>query len=247
MEAESLNAGDYLLQVKQPWLRDMKQDLIIPLQKKALLHPFIKEARAGTLPRYKLRRLLSDVLWIVVGFPEYIAALAARCPRYNHRVKAGLLENAFNERTHPHLLGKTIEAFGGNPEVLLQGPEYAYKPTTVMWNMRNWIELCVYQKPWIEGVAACAVGIEAIVPTIFGEILKASKEKYGLQGEGLTWLEIHGGEVEQSHGNEGLMLLDNLVNPDDEDTKKRCWIAIERSASLLAIDFLDEFYAAKES
>jgi hypothetical protein len=116
-----------------------------------------------------------------------------------------------------------------------------------MWHLRNWIELCVYQKPWIEGVAVCAVGIEAIVPTTFGEIVRASKEKYGLQGEALTWMEIPGGEVEQGHGNEGLMLLDNLVNPDDEDTKKRCWNVVERSASLLAIDFLDEFYEIEEA
>ena len=41
---------------------------------------------------------------------------------------------------------------------------------------------------------------------------------YGLQDDDLEWFAIHGGAVEQEHGNDGLLILERYVAPDDLET-----------------------------
>src|SRR5581483_7758433 len=138
-----------------------------------------------------------------------------------------LLQNAYEEHTHPRLLANAINALGGDGDSVLNDVEWTYEPSDWAWHARNWIETCVYHAPWIEGLAGTAVGIEAIVPTIFWPVTQALRAHYSLSEDDLTWHEIHSGEVEQSHGNEGLRLLEKYVEPSDRAMVNRCRRAVE--------------------
>ena len=223
------------------WLKEIEEEIINPLRERALNHPFIREVSEGRLPVYKVRRLLGDVLWSITGFPELIAALASRCPKYDHEVKTKLLANAYEERTHPQLLARVVRALGGDPEPMLNGPAYKYRPLKPLWHRRNWEELCVYHKPWVVAIAALGVGVESMVPYIFGTIGKGLKRHYGLKGEDMAWFRIHGGEVEMEHGEDGFRILERYVRPDDEETIAACKDAIEMTASEM-VESLDTYY-----
>jgi hypothetical protein len=56
----------------------------------------------------------------------------------------------------------------------------------------------------------------------------ALRERYGLRDDDLEWFAIHGGAVEQEHGNDGLLILGRYVAPDDLETQARCRAVVER-------------------
>lgn len=233
---------EYLYQPKVPWCQALIAEVLNPWRQRALAHPLLAAISAGQVSRQTLAAMHADILWVVTAFPEYIAALASRCPKYDHGMKAKLLENAFEERTHPRYLADVVNALGGDGDAILNDPEWTYEPGDWAWHTHNWLETCAYHLPWIEGLAGTAVGIEAIVPTIFWPITQALRTRYGLTEKELTWHEIHSGEVEQRHGNEGLRLLEKYVDPADTATVNRCRRAVDRTCKSQAQEFLDYFW-----
>lgn len=234
---------DYLYQPSVPWVRDLVDDVINPWREKALNHPFIQAVSAGQVSREALARVHSEVLWVVTAFPEIIAALASRCPKYDHEMKTKLLLNAYEEHSHPRLLANFINAMGGDGDRILYDNEWTYEPSDWAWHTKAWMDTCAYHLPWNEALAGTAVGIEAIVPTIFYPIKQALRMHYGLTDEQLTWHEIHAGEVEQEHGNEGLRLLEKYVDPKDTALVNRCRRAVDRTMKSQAQEFLDMAWA----
>jgi len=238
--AETLNT-DYLIDVQAPWLNHLKNDILEPVAGLALHHPVVAKIEAGELPKEKMVRLLSDLCWVITGFPEYVSALASRCPKNDHQVKAALLENAFIERDHPFLLARAVTALGGDGDVIINGPDWtSYEFNETIHGLRMAIEAYVFHRPWIEGMAACAVGVESVVPAIFGRIGKACIKHYGLAPEDAEWFEIHGGEVEMEHGNEGLRVLEKYVAADDLDTQAACIAAANLIAKGVGIGLFNE-------
>lgn len=213
----------YLIDVKADWLRHLKNDILEPVAVAALAHPVLKDIEAGRLPKDKFARMMANLCWVITGFPEYVSALAAGCPKNDHVVKAALLENAYIERDHPFLLAQAVNALGGPGDAILEGPDWVsfdYDPYIHM--LRMVIEGYVFHRPWIEGMAATAVGVESVVPAVFGRIGEAAVRHYGLAEEDAEWFRIHGGEVEMEHGNEGLRVLEKYVAADDINTQKAC-------------------------
>jgi pyrroloquinoline quinone (PQQ) biosynthesis protein C len=245
--ATTAQQTDYLYQPQVPWCRDLVRDVLEPWRQRSLAHPFYAALSAGQIPRQTLAALHGDVLWVVTAFPEYIAGFASRCPKYDHAMKAKLLENAYEERTHPRLLADVVNALGGPGDAILDDPEWTYEPGDWAWHTRNWLECCAFHLPWIEGLAGTAVGIEAIVPTIFWPIMQALRAHYGLTDAQLTWHEIHSGEVEQTHGNNGLRLLEKYVDPADRVMVTRCRRAVDRTCRLQSQEFLDYWWARAQS
>jgi pyrroloquinoline quinone (PQQ) biosynthesis protein C len=233
---------NYLYQPRVPWCQALVAEVLDPWRQRSLAHPLLQALGAGEVSRQTLAAMHSDVLWVVTAFPEYIAAFASRCPKYDHEMKAKLLENAYEERTHPRYLADLVNALGGDGDAILADHEWTYEPGDWAWHTKNWLECCAFHLPWIEGLAGTAVGIEAVVPTIFWPIMQALRTHYGLTDEQLTWHEIHSGEVEQSHGNNGLKLLERYVDPADTVTVNRCRRAVDRTCKLQTQEFLDYFW-----
>ncbi|HAC35371.1 MAG TPA: hypothetical protein DCF45_12720 [Gammaproteobacteria bacterium] len=232
---------DYLIDVESPWLNHLKNDILEPVAGLAIRHPVVAKIEAGELPKATIVRLLSDLCWVITGFPEYVSALASRCPKNDHAVKAALLENAFIERDHPFLLAEAVTALGGDGDAILNGPDWSsYQYSDRIHALRMVIEAYVFHRPWIEGMAACAVGVESVVPAIFGRIGEACVTHYGLPKEKAEWFEIHGGEVEMEHGNEGLRVLDKYVAADDVDTQHACIAAASLISKGVGVDLFNE-------
>lgn len=235
---------DYLV-LTQEWTQKIKDEILDPLRLRALEHPFIKEIQAGTLPRYKIIRMLQDLLWVIDDFGQAMAGLAARAPVHLHDWKRILLENAVSELDHPATLIPAIEALGGEAEHILDGPD-SWQPQMPAKYERDWTFYYALEAPWIEGVAAITVGVEGTVPSYYGLIGDALREHYGVSQEDLLYFEIHGGEVEQGHGNDGLRLLEQLVSSSDVQTQKACRRAIERISYFMAVEWLDWYYNLPE-
>ena len=232
---------DYLIDVQSPWLNHLKNDILEPVAGLALHHPTFLNIESGKLPKKDVVKLLSDLLWVITGFPEYVAALASRSPKNDHQVKAALLENAFIERDHPFMLAEAVTAMGGEGEKIISGPDWScHDYGDKIHGLRMVIEAYVFHRPWIEGMAACAVGVESVVPAIFGRVGDACIKHYGLPADKAEWFEIHGGEVEMEHGNEGLRMLDKYVADDDIDTQAACIAAANLVAKGVSIGLFDE-------
>ena len=226
MASTAAAVTDYLIDVNTPWLSDLKRDILEPMAARALEHPALKQIESGEMPKEHIAHMLEDLCWVITGFPEYVAALAARCPKHDHIVKAALLENAYIEREHPFMLAQAVNGMGGDGDAILEGPDWRYEPSDYVLTLRMLLEAYVFHRPWVEGMAATAVGVESVVPAIFGRIGDACVKHYGLAEEDAEWFRVHGGEVEMEHGNEGLRVLDKYVGSDDIDTQKGCIAAI---------------------
>lgn len=236
---------EYLI-LKEDWTRQIKREILDPLRDQALRHPFIQEIAAGTLPRYKIIRMLQDLLWVIDDFGQAMAGLAARAPVHLHDWKRMLLENAISELDHPATLIPAIRALGGQTEGIIDQPDF-WQPQMPAKYERDWTFYYALEAPWIEGVAAITVGVEGTVPSYYGVIGDALRDRYGVAEDDLLYFEIHGGEVEQGHGNDGLRLLESLVRPYDVETQAACYRAIKRISYFMAVEWLDWYYAARES
>ena len=234
---------DYLYQPSVPWVRDLVDDVINPWRERAVNHPFVQGVAAGAVSREALAKTHTEVLWVVTSFPEVIAALASRCPKYDHDMKNKLLLNAYEEHSHPQLLSNVIQALGGDGERVRNDFDWTYEPADWSWHTKAWMDTCVYHLPWNEALAGTAVGVEAIVPTIFYPIMQGLRQHYGLTDDELTWHEIHAGEVEQEHGNEGLRLLEKYVDANDTALVNRCRRAVDRTMKSQGQEFLDMAWA----
>jgi len=245
--AVSMEQAEYLYQPNVPWCQALVAEVLTPWRERVVKHPLIQTVAEGKLSRETLIAWHLDTLWVVTAFPEYIAALASRCPKHDHEMKERLLQNAYEEHTHPRLLANAINAMGGDGDRVLNDVDWSYEPSDWAWHARNWIETCAFHAPWIEGLAGTAVGIEAIVPTIFWPVTQALRTHYGLSEDDLTWHEIHSGEVEQSHGNEGLKLLEKYVDPSDVGLVNRCRRAVDRTCRLQGQEQLDYYWALEQA
>lgn len=240
----SIVPREYLTDVESEWLQQLRTEVIDPIRREVAAHPFLIGAVSGELPIAIVRHYLTGLLWNITAFPECVAALASRTPRYDHATKRLLLENAAAEMDHPFALADTVRYLGGDPDPILHGPEHAYLPPHAWFDHHGLLELYAYKKPWIEGVAAINVGIEAVVPSQIGPLGLALHTKYGVPKEHMAWFHWHGGEVEQEHGNDGLRILERHVAPDDKETQALCGYAVRRIGSMLGHELPDDAMAA---
>jgi pyrroloquinoline quinone (PQQ) biosynthesis protein C len=244
---QAVHAPDYLRGLKADWLIELRAEVIEPIRAKAVAHPFIAEVAAGTFPVHKLRRFFADLCWTVITTPGVVASLAARTPHYEHPIKTKLLENAYTEWNHAWALSQTVNALGGPGDRIFNGPETAWEALPYAWHLRNWQLLYAYNQPWLEGIAAFAVGIEALVPSIIHPLWKGCERHYGLRDEALDWLVWHGGEVEMQHGNDGLFILEQKVPADDRALQAQLRSVVHKTMLVLGEHWLDYYYRADDA
>jgi pyrroloquinoline quinone (PQQ) biosynthesis protein C len=219
---------EYLVEPRTAWVRRIRDEIILPCRERAARRPPIPAIRAGTASRQEiLDQVLLPTLARIVRFPEYVAVLGARCPTHDWEMKTKLLQNAYEECEHPFLLARAIRALGGDPDPILRDEPGAFQPTRDMLARRDWVDHYVYQRPWIEGIATLQVGIEAIAPYALKPVWDGLAEHYGLSDDDLAWFEIHAGEVEMRHGNEGILLLEKYVADDDTALQERLYYVID--------------------
>lgn len=237
---------DYIKELNSQWLIDLRDEVLNPIRARAPAHPFLTEVIDGTFPVHKLRRFFADLCWTIITTPGVVASLAARTPHYEHNIKTKMLENAFSEWNHSWALSQTVNVLGGPGDLIYAGPEHTWDALPYAWHLRNWQVLYAYNEPWIDGVAAFAVGIEALVPSIFSPMIEAGRTHYGLKGDSLDWLEWHGGEVEMQHGNTGLLILEQQVDDNDIALQQHLRSVIHKTMMVLGEHWLDYYYDNEE-
>ncbi|RLA10478.1 MAG: hypothetical protein DRQ60_11185 [Gammaproteobacteria bacterium] len=246
MNQPELAKPEYIKDLNADWLIALRDEVLEPVRDRALAHPFLHEIAAGTFPVHKLRRFFADLCWTIITTPGVVAALAARTPHYDHEIKTKMLENAFSEWNHSWALSQTVNALGGPGDRIYAGPEYTWDALPYAWHLRNWQVLYAYNEPWLHGVAAFGVGIEALVPTIIHPLWKACEKHYGLKDDAIDWLAWHGGEVEMAHGNDGLLFLEQKVPADDIELQLQLRSVIEKTMYVLGEHWLDYYYNVDE-
>lgn len=242
MASTAESVTDYMADVQSPWLNELVETVLKPLGEQGANHPVVKAIEAGEFPRDKLCKLMSDLCWVITGFPEYVAALAARTPKNEERIKSALLENAFVEREHPGFLATMVDALGGDGQRIVTGTDWGYEFGETTHSLRMIIEAYVYHRPWIEGIAATAVGVESVTPAVFNGFREAMLTHYGLNEDEVIWLDAHfSGGVEEEHGNEGLRVLDHFVDKDDIETQRACIAGAKLVCKGISISLFDQF------
>jgi pyrroloquinoline quinone (PQQ) biosynthesis protein C len=212
------------------WAGKMLEELIFPAQAENLKHRFFAELNAGSLPISKVARWAKDMLWITVRFPEIIAAMAARCPAYDHLTKSVLLENAYSERLHPPMMAKLIAACGDDPDLLLNGPMHLYRASRHSEAIVDFLTAYAFHHSFSEAI--CAIGsMEAMTPKQCKIVHDALLTKYGIAEADLEWLSTHLGEVEQQHAAAALSIADSYIGRDD-NLRGRCEYAVQRGVYL---------------
>ncbi|HLH21599.1 MAG TPA: iron-containing redox enzyme family protein [Chloroflexota bacterium] len=223
---------EYLVEPRTEWVRRIRDEIILPRRAQAAQRPLTQAIRHGTANRQQiLAGLLIPTLWRITRFPELIAALASRCPTFDWERKTSLLQNAYEETEHPFLLARAVRALGGDPDPVLRGDPEAYRPSTEMQARRDWITYHAYHRPWIEGIAAVQVAIEAIVPYALKPVWHGLREHYGLSDHDLAWFQVHAGEIEMRHGNEGILILEQYVADDDVALQQRLRYIVDYATS----------------
>ena len=156
--------GEYLVEPRTAWVRRIRDELLLPRRALAARRPLIPAIRDGTAtPQEVVDGFLLPSLWRILRFPVLVAVLGARGPAYDSEMKRALLQNAYEEREHPFLLGRAIRALGGDPDPTLQGMELSRRPLRCYGGASGFVDYA-YHRPWIEGIAALQVAIESIAP-----------------------------------------------------------------------------------
>lgn len=245
-EPNTIEKPEYLKELHADWLIGLRTDVVEPIRDRALAHPFLQEVSTGSFPVHKLRRFFADLCWVIITTPGVVAALAARTPHYEHDIKTKMLENARSEWNHSRALSRTVNALGGPGDLIYQGPDHAWQALPYAWHLRNWQVNYAYNEPWLDGIAAFAVGIESLVPTIIHPLWKACERHYGLTGEAANWLMWHGGEVEMQHGNDGLFILESRVPAGDRELQRHLSDVVSKTMLVLGEHWLDYYYQVDE-
>ena len=232
---------EYLRVPPVPWLQSIKAEILDPLRIQTQNHPFAEGVRNGKVPKFKIVRMLADLLWTITTTAECVAAMASRCPRYDHDLKAKLLENAYIERDHPHALARAVTALGGEGDRILAGPDSSWEALPIAGYLRELQLGMAFERPWIIGMAGFGVGIECVAPALVHPIWEGLEAHYGLKREDADWFVWHAGEVEQQHGNAGLMILGKYVRLDDGATQTECRHTIEKIMRLVGITNQDAY------
>jgi len=239
-KAENLDSS-YQVEVADGWLKRLKDDILDPETLRTVNHPFLRGLEAGTLPVERVRRYFSDLEWVTAGVSLYVAALASRGDRYNHALNERLIQNAYEECSHPFIHKKMMIALGStDAQAIYDGPEWVgYEATDVAIQLRLAIKCCCYVEEYAIGFAGLAIGIESGAPRIFGRVADALIKHYGLSEDDVEWLRIHTGEVEIEHGNAGLRLLGTMISESDINSQNACRAIVKTLSSGFGTRLMD--------
>lgn len=239
--AAELLKANYQVEVASPWLKHLKDNILAPITLETVNHPFIVGVEKGEVSRSQLIAYHSDLLWMNVASPEFVTALAARVPKHDHVIKARLVENAFEEISHPYIQKRLVNALGGMGDAIYKGPDWStpYKYSEEVADLRILLECYCYKQPFVVGLAAFTVGVEAGVPRIFSTMADSLIRHYGLTEDDVEWLRIHSGDVEIEHGNTGLRALEHMVDKDDVETQAAICVAVRQFAKGMGPRLMD--------
>lgn len=164
-------------------------------QKKLLEHPFYQAWAAGTLTKDDLDFYARQYWRQVESFPRYLECLGDRLP--DGVAKKTVLENLADERDddHPGLWLKFASALGSSAQEV-----YASAPEDETTACVKTFELSCREAP-LPFALGMLYAYESQTPDVAKTKVAGLREHYGIDGEAVTYFELHGElDVEHSAG-----------------------------------------------
>ena len=182
-------------------------------------HPFVTAWSRGELSREQMILWTQQHWLFVMHFPQWIAALYARCP--DQDVRDYLLENLNEEEAgsarHTDMLLTFGEACGATRAQLTSARKL---PTTRA--LTDWGDLLVATAPFWEAVAGITVGTEGPVPGFYGRFLSTLRQHYGFTEPELINFTVHI-TADVDHSAKGFEIVERYCRtPEQQD------VAVER-------------------
>ncbi len=234
-----------LLQTRSPhpgrplpkWLAQIRSQMIEPRRKAILGHPFLRAMQAGSAEPRDAERYFSGLMWHLMDFGRHVEHLFKKRPAEVSDFLAGRSEDQDGDT---QILARIVKAFGGPVEQIEHTP-WKYKPHPVWIRHDALLRSAIYSTDygWQIGAAALNVGIETLVPTMIEPLYIASVKNYGVTTEQAAWLESRSGEEERQHGENGFLLLERFVDPNDETLQRQCEFFIDALSHSMAYGLLN--------
>ena len=172
-----------------------------------LSHPFYQAWTAGTLTTADLATYAEQYWRQVEAFPGYLDAIAQRLPA--GRARAVVEANVADERDGDHagLWLRFAEAVGTTAARCRAAAPEAETDDCV----------AAFQRGTRTGSLAFALGMiygyESQTPDVADTKVKGLRERYGIEGEGVTYFALHG-SLDVEHTRELLVALSDVVSDE---------------------------------
>jgi hypothetical protein len=182
-------------------------------------------------------RFFAGLMWHLQDFGKHVEHLIKKRPPEASQLLANRSED---EDGDTDVLKRIVTRLGGNTELIFREP-YLYKPHPVWITHDALLRSAIYSTdfPWQAGTAALNAGIETLVPTMIEPLFVAATKCYGLTSEDAAWLESRAGEEERQHGENGWILLNHFVRPDDSALQSLCRFQIDALSYSMAYRLLE--------
>jgi pyrroloquinoline-quinone synthase len=148
-------------------------------------------------------------------FSCLLSAIHTKCPELDARTE--IAENIAEEhgrfvpgKDHPALWRRFAEALG---VTAAEVEAHERRPAARAFYQR--LRAICDERPWVEGMAAVGIGIEAGVPALFSAMLPILRERYGLPEDALEFFDIHV-RADEDHGRRAIDLVRKYATTDEQ-------------------------------
>lgn len=219
------------------WLEQTRQEILNPRLRKIQNHLFMQQMQQGSAEPQFAKNFFAGLMWHLLDFGKHVEHLMEKRPDEIDEFLQGRSED---EDGDTDILAKIVTAFGEDPQRIANDP-WTYNPDPIWIQHDALLRAAIYSAdlPWQVGAAALNIGIESLVPTMIEGLFKASIENYGITTDQAQWLESRSGEEEKQHGENGFLLLQEFVNPEDQKLIKQCRFFINALSYSMAYRLLN--------
>ncbi len=218
------------------WLDQIQEQILKPRAEEIRNHPFVLSVLSGQARREDAVHYFAGLMWHLIDFDKHVAHLHKKRPA---SIDDFLKERSEDKDGNTDILGRIVKEFGGPFETLVQSP-WAYRPHPVWVNHDALLRSAIYSTDlsWEVGVAALNVGIESLVPTMIEPLFEGCTKNYGLSRWSAQWLESRSQEEERQHGENGFLILERYLDPDNQKVLKTCECYIDALSRSMATQLL---------
>jgi thiaminase len=219
------------------WLESCRLELVEPRKRVIENHPFVKGMLTGQIEKPAAERYFSGLMWHLLDFGKHVEHLMSKRPAEVSKVLEGRSEDKDGDTA---ILRRIVEALGGPIEQIEKRP-WTYRAHPVWITHDALLRSAIYSRDfkWQVGAAALNVGIESLVPTMIEPLFRAATRNYRLTSSQAEWLESRSGEAEKQHGENGYIILEKYVDPEDHELQDQCRYQIDALSYSMAYRLLE--------
>lgn len=221
----------------QPWILKCQNEIIEPRKRVIENHPLTVGMLNGSVEKAHAEKFFSGLMWHLQDFGKHVSHLMNKRPPEASTLLANRSEDTDGDTG---VLKRIVNILGGNTEIIERSP-YLHNPHPVWITHDALLRSAIYSTdfPWQAGAAALNSGIECLVPTMIEPLFIATTKRYGLTKEDAAWLDSRSGEAERQHGENGWILLNHFVKPDDFALQALCRFQIDALSYSMAYRLLE--------